>query len=145
MAILSNFPAAGIDTSDATATAADLLQGKTAYGADGKIIGKLIQSTPWTKSAMGSVYNNGTKTMSITDLSFKPRALFIYTGYQQSTTIVGRVLWDVNGSLIIKSSGSNDITSLPTVVYTDNSVTITFSGSYTFMNNTYNYGIWGEE
>ena len=71
MSIFNNFPAvgAGADTSDATATPADILKGKTAYGADGKITGtipefeggKIIPTAQGGNFVPGNVYLKSAK------------------------------------------------------------------------------------
>lgn len=71
MSIFNNFPAvgAGGDTSDATATPADLLEGKTAYGADGKITGtipsvegkQIVPKAAGQIAVAGNVYTTGAR------------------------------------------------------------------------------------
>lgn len=68
MPILGFFPGGGMDTSDATATAADIRAGKTAYIANGKATGTLTM-----KQATGSITVAANATVSIA-LDFAPLA-----------------------------------------------------------------------
>lgn len=71
MSIFNNFPAVGVgaDTSDATATPADILKGKTAYGADGKITGtipsvegkQIVPKAAGQIAVAGNVYTTGAR------------------------------------------------------------------------------------
>lgn len=72
MPIVGFFPGGGTNTKDATATADDVLLGKTAYGADGKMTGTLR-----VKEATGSITVAANATVTI-PLDFAPLAAVTY-------------------------------------------------------------------
>lgn len=132
MSIFNNFPAvgAGGDTSDATATPADILKGKTAYGADGKITGtipsvegkQIVPKAAGQIAVAGNVYTTGARIIPKEDN-------FIPANIRKDVSI-----WGVVGTLDPGSTPTPDPNLIPANVkagVTIDGVTGTFTNDAT--------------
>lgn len=132
MSIFNNFPAVGVgaDTSDATATPADILKGKTAYGADGKITGtipsvegkQIVPKAAGQIAVAGNVYTTGARIIPKEDN-------FIPANIRKDVSI-----WGVVGTLDPGSTPTPDPNLLPANIkdgVTIDGVTGTFTSDAT--------------
>lgn len=116
---------AGTDTSDATATAADILKGKTAYGATGKLIGIYEAPNAYYKTSMvvntlsddirGDVQQNPTfimftvddgQTFNYDEITNVP-TLVALTASRSGTTWTVAQIFTVSSSGIISTVNNN--------------------------------------
>lgn len=123
MPVVGFFPDGGIDISDATATAADIRAGKTAYTADGLTSGTLTGSDFVKQASARVAISSGSQTIS---LGFVPYLIVLksqasignssiawresdgtYMIYIESTTIYAPAGFSVNGTTFTIQANEN--------------------------------------
>lgn len=106
----------GTDTSDATATASDLLSGKTAYGASGKITGSLQKQTKSVSIVTnkqtviqpdaGKLLETVVVTTNVQPVTQEKTVAITENGTTEITPDIGKVLSKVTATVNVPSSGA---------------------------------------